>query len=130
MPYAHTAFSPAVRTIMKKMGINLDNRKFRPLTNSQNGEVSDSTLFYYHQENEMIWAEYSGGDVLRGFLIGKIIDHTLEFSYQHLNRALEIMTGKCRSRIELSESGKIQLFEDWEWTCKDFSKGKSTLIEI
>ncbi len=112
------------------MEINLNDKKFKSLSNSSNGEVSDSTIFHYHQKNKMIWAEYSGGDILKGNLIGKIVKHSLEFSYQHLNQTLEIMTGKCKSRIELSESGKIQMFENWEWTCKDFSKGKSTLIEI
>lgn len=111
------------------MKINLDNKKFKSLHNSENGEVSDLTIFHYHQENEMIWAEYSGGDILKGFLIGKAIDQSLDFSYQHLNQALEIMTGKCKTQIEVGEDGKIQLHEEWEWTCKDFSRGTSTLIE-
>ncbi len=112
------------------MKINLDNKKFKPLSNSENGEVSDSTIFHYHQKDKMIWAEYSGGDILKGFLIGKVIDQSLEFSYLHLNQNLEIMTGKCKSQPELNESGKVQLYEDWQWTCKDFSKGTSTLIEV
>lgn len=52
----------------------------------------------------MIWAEYSGGDILKVYLIGNIIKHSLEFSYQHLNKTLEIMTEKCNSRVELSAS--------------------------
>lgn len=112
------------------MEINLNNRKFKSLFNSDNGEVSDSTIFHYHQENKIIWAEYSGGDILKGFLIGKIANLSLEFTYQHLNQTLEIMTGKCKSQIEVKEDGKIQLFEDWEWTCRDFSKGTSKLIEV
>ncbi|MEB3345167.1 n-acetylglutamate synthase [Aquimarina gracilis] len=100
------------------------------MSNSVNGEVSDSTIFHYHQENEIIWAEYCGGDIHKGFLIGKMINQTLEFTYQHLNQSLEIMTGKCKTHIELNEEDKIELHEKWEWTCKDFSKGKSILIEV
>lgn len=112
------------------MEINLDNRKFKSLYNTENGQVSSLTIFHYHQENKMIWAEYAGGDIIKGFLIGKINDQSLEFTYQHLNQDLEIMTGKCKSHCELSENNKIQLFEDWEWTCKDFSRGKSKLKEV
>lgn len=126
-----TPFSGVVRhNNDKRMEINLNNKMFKSLSNSENGEVSDSTIFHYHQEKQIIWAEYIGGEIQKGFLIGKIDNLIIEFTYQHLNRDYEIMTGKCKSKIELSNINKIQLFEDWEWTCKDFSKGKSTLIEV
>ena len=112
------------------MAINLNNKTFKSLENSANGEVSDQTFFHYQQEGQMLWAHYAGGSIRKGFLIGKIIDDQLEFSYQHLNHALEIMTGKCTSRAVLNPSGKIQLYEAWEWTCRDFSKGTSVLLEI
>jgi len=112
------------------MKINLNNKKFKALSNSDNGEVSDSTVFHYKQENEIIWAEYAGGEIEKGFLIGKINNCSIEFTYQHLNKALEIMTGKCKTKIDFDENDKILLHEEWEWTCKDFSKGKSTLIEV
>lgn len=111
------------------MEIDLDNKKFKPLSNTKNGEVSDATVFHYHQRDTMIWAEYAGGEILKGFLIGKISNRSLEFTYQHLNHALEIMTGRCHTRVEINSENKMLLHEDWEWTCKDFSKGKSTLIE-
>ncbi len=44
----------------------------------------------------MIWAEYGGGEILKGFLIGKWIDDTqIEFTYQHLNQSLENRLGRC-----------------------------------
>ncbi len=112
------------------MNINLHNKKFKALNNSANGEVSDATVFHYYQENEMVWANYSGGDILKGFLIGKRKGETLEFTYQHLNKGLEIMTGKCHSEIEMGSDNKILLHEKWEWTCRDFSKGSSELKEV
>lgn len=112
------------------MNVKLHNKKFKALSNSSNGEVSDDTVFHYYQENEVLWAEYSGGGILKGFLIGKVAGNSLEFSYQHLNERLEIMTGKCKSQAGTGADGKIKLIEKWEWTCKDFSKGESVLIEI
>jgi len=40
------------------------------------------------------------------------------------------MTGKCKSRPEILENGKIRLHERWQWTCGDMSKGTSVLEEI
>jgi len=41
----------------------------------------------------------------------------------------EFKTGKCKSTIEVVNN-KIRLKEEWEWTCDDYSKGKSELEEI
>lgn len=112
------------------MKLDLNHRKFKSLLNSDNGEVSDGTIFHYRQEGKLIWGEYQGGKVQKGFLVGQVIGDHLEFTYQHLNADFELMTGRCKSFPELSEGGKIKLNEDWEWTCKDFSAGKSILIEI
>lgn len=77
------------------------------------------------------FADYHGGEILKGQLIGKIIDSEyLEFVYQHLNSDKEIMTGKCKSYPELNEQGKLILNEYWRWTCQDNSTGTSTIIEI
>lgn len=98
--------------------------------NSENGEVSDNTIFSYFQEENIIWADYHGGEIIKGHLIGTITeDNSLEFVYHHINTSNEVMTGKCISYPEITNAGKIRLKEFWEWTCKDFSKGKSILIE-
>ena len=36
---------------------NYDGRKFIPRMNSENGEVSDQTVFSYHQNGSLLWAE-------------------------------------------------------------------------
>ncbi len=112
------------------MDIRLHNKQFKALQNSDNGEVSNQTIFNYFQEGDVVWAKYAGGDIVKGFLIGTLNSRQLRSSYQHLNSAKEIMTGNCISNIELHSDGRIILNENWEWTCKDFSKGSSTLIEI
>ena len=110
--------------------VNLDNRKFSPAYNSINGEVSQETVFHYHQNNNIIWGEYSGGKVIVGNLVGKVYDNYIEFVYQHINTGNEIMTGKCKSYPEMIENRKIKLKEFWEWTSGDNSSGESIVIEI
>lgn len=46
--------------------INYDGRKFIPKMNSENGEVGEQTNFTYHQNGNLLWAEYSGGDYSKG----------------------------------------------------------------
>ena len=111
--------------------IDYDGRKFAPQMNSENGEVSEQTLFLYHQNGCLLWAEYSGGDILKGSLIGSVSDNgELDFVYHHMNRDMMIKTGKCHSVPTVMENGKIKLLEQWEWTSGDFSKGESLLVEV
>ena len=111
--------------------INYDKRIFKSVENSETGEVSGETRFFYHQKGNVVWAEYEGGEIIFGNLIAKVFeDDSLEMRYQHLNVRGEFMTGKCVSKPEIMENGKIRLHEKWQWTSKDFSRGESIVEEI
>lgn len=111
--------------------INYDGRKFIPKMNSENGEVSEQTIFTYHQKGNLLWAEYDGGDILKGTLVGKVSKNgELDFVYHHMNLDMQIKTGKCHSVPNILDNGKIELSEKWEWTSGDFSKGESRLLEV
>lgn len=111
--------------------ISYDNRKFSSVQNSETGEVSEVTVFYYRQIGSLVWAEYSGGEIVFGNLIAKVIENDcLEMRYQHLNKSGELMTGKCFSTPEILEDGRIRLYEKWQWTSGDFSTGESIVEEI
>lgn len=111
--------------------INYDGRIFKSVQNSASGEVSHETTFYYHQNNDLVWAEYSGGAISFGNLIAKVLeDNSLEMRYQHLNDKGELMTGKCFSTPEVLSDGRIRLYEKWQWTSGNFSSGESVIEEI
>lgn len=110
--------------------INVHNKIFRSSSNSTSGEVSSETTFHYKQEGRVIYADYSGGDIIKGFLVGTIEQDCLIFVYQHVNAKHEIKTGKCTSYPEQLPNGKLRLLEKWEWTCGDFSKGESVIEEV
>ncbi|MEY8432801.1 hypothetical protein AALC75_20210, partial [Lachnospiraceae bacterium 48-42] len=104
---------------------------FHSKMNSENGEVNEQTVFSYHQNGSLLWAEYSGGDILKGSLIGSVSDNgELDFVYHHMNREMQIKTGKCHSVPTIKENGRIELLEQWEWTSGDFSEGESLLVEV
>lgn len=111
--------------------INYDKRIFKSVSNSETGEVSSETTFYYHQKNDLVWATYEGGKIVFGQLIAKVsADNSLEMHYQHLNKYGELMTGKCVSKPEIMENGKIRLHEKWQWTSGDLSSGESRIEEV
>ncbi len=111
--------------------INYNNRRFRSASNSANGEVSAATVFEYHQDGALVWAEYRGGSIVFGTLIATVdAQDCLDMRYQHVNAAGELMTGRCHSTPELLPDGRLRLHERWQWTCGDGSTGESVLEEI
>lgn len=112
-----------------------DNKTLTSLSNTPNGEVTADTTFHYHQDGNIVWAEYSGGSVVKGFLIATVregaeVEGTLDMRYQHVNKEGELMTGKCVSVPERLEDGRLRMRETWEWTSGDRSKGESVVEEV
>jgi hypothetical protein len=108
-----------------------DNKTFRSVANTDNGEVSGETVFHYHQQGQLVWADYGGGAIVKGFLIATVQeDQSLDMRYQHVNTQGELMTGRCRSTPETLPDGRIRLHERWQWTSGDESSGESIVDEI
>ncbi|MFC2124929.1 n-acetylglutamate synthase [Bacteroidota bacterium] len=117
--------------VQDNIPINIDNRKFSAVSNSEGGEVNEQTIFHYRQRGDLIWATYSGGNIKFGTITGKFRENGfIEFAYQHLNNQNEIMTGKVVSKPEILEDGRIRFQESWQWTCKDYATGESIVEEI
>lgn len=111
--------------------INYNNRKFRVLQSSSNGEVSSDMIFHYKQDGEILTCEYSDNNILKGILLGLVAeDGTINMSYHQIHRDKSFSSGVCVSRSEILANGKIKLYESWNWTTGDCSKGESILIEI
>ncbi len=110
--------------------INYDGKYFRPVSNTENGETSGDTLFKYRQEGNILTAEYAGGKIKYGHLIGLVDENgNIDMRYHQINDHGVIMTGLCKSTPEFMTNGKIRLHETWEWTCGDKSKGQSIIEE-
>lgn len=111
--------------------MNYHNRRFRPVSNTENGETSAETEFRYQQEGNLLWSEYSGGKIRKGFLIATVSEEgNLDMRYQQINTDGILMTGICQSKPEILEDGRIRLHESWRWTSGDGSSGQSILEEV
>lgn len=110
---------------------NYDNRRFAGVSNSETGEVSSETIFQYHQENDIVWATYSGGSIRFGTLIATVnANGCLDMRYQHVNQQGELCTGKCVSTPEILPDGRYRLHESWQWTSGNCSAGSSVVEEL
>ena len=111
--------------------MNYHNKAFKALSNTDNGETSSDTIFYYKQEGTILSAVYAGGEIKQGHLLGLVSDNgEIDMHYHHLNNKNEFKTGICHSKPELMPNGKIRLHEIWQWTSGDKSKGSFILEEI
>jgi hypothetical protein len=110
--------------------IDYNKKIFRPISNSENGETSNETVFIYKQIGNILTSEYSGGKIRKGHLIGLVdANGNIDMRYHQVNNKDVIMTGMCKSRPEILENGKIRLHESWQWTSGDKSKGQSIIEE-
>lgn len=111
--------------------VNYHGKSFKSVDTSDNGEVNNETVFTYYQNGNIVWADYSGGGIVKGHLIATAdADGNLDMRYHHINENNELMTGICKSKPEILKSGRIRLHEEWEWTCRDHSKGRSIIEEV
>jgi hypothetical protein len=108
---------------------SLDGRRFRPPDNVTGGDVGVDTLFVFHQDDDMVWAEYAGGRVRKGFLVGSTDGVHAEFRYTQLLTDGTTANGWSRDRIEPLADGTVRLHEWWRWESK-VGSGTSVLVEV
>lgn len=111
--------------------MDYNNKKFKPVNNTENGETTEETIFEYKQINNILTAEYKGGQIIKGHLIGLVDENgNIEMRYHQINKRGELMTGICYSKPEFNKNGKLRLYESWKWTSGDMSSGNSILEEL
>ena len=107
--------------------IDYDGRLFSPSP----APAGEAPVARYHQEQDLIWAEFSGGEVRRGSIAGTCADDgVLQFAYCMVLTSGEAVTGVCRSVPEVLADGRIRLTEHWERFGSGASSGISTLEEL
>jgi hypothetical protein len=110
---------------------NYNDKKFKSVKNTGNGETSEKTIFHYKQKGNIVTSKYSGGKIIEGHLIGLVSSNgEIEMRYHQINNKGTLMTGRCKSIPELLSNGKIRLHEEWEWTSGDKTKGNSIIEEL
>jgi len=109
--------------------IDFNNKAFKLLRNSSNGQVDNDTIFRYKQEGTLVTADYYGGSIIYGKIIARLESDTLLMLYNCLTDDSILKAGKATGLVSINSDGKIKLELDWQWF-ESHETGKSTYIEI
>lgn len=108
---------------------SLDGRTFAGVHNTAAGEVGPATRFEYRERDDVVWAAYAGGEIVRGYLVGTRDGDRIDFRYVHLAESGETAGGRCTSRIVTLPDGRMRLHEQWWWESRSGS-GESVVEEV
>jgi hypothetical protein len=93
---------------------NLDGKVFRIVSNDGPGaEVNEQTVFHFRQEGDVAHADYFGGGVRAGKLLG--IEATMVHRYIQVNQQGAFQAGRSEVAIERTPEGKLRLIDSWTW---------------
>lgn len=110
--------------------IDFNNKTFSLIANSENGKVTDETIFEYKQKGNLVTADYYGGSILYGKIIAILKDDQLNMLYQCITTKNELKAGKAIAQISFAENDKLKLQLNWEWLDNKEEKGVSEYLEI
>jgi hypothetical protein len=93
---------------------NLHNRWFRVVETTEESVVSHDTVFAFRQEATTVEASYSGGRVIRGYLIGLRTDDRIQIGYVQIHDG-RVYTGTSELVVEDAANGALRLRENYIW---------------
>ncbi|MCY0943209.1 hypothetical protein [Streptomyces antarcticus] len=111
------------------MASSLDGLVFAPVADQAPGQVGRRTRFEYHERDGRVRAEYSGGDVVTGYLVGTRTADTLDFRYVQLRADGTTASGHCVSLVTELPDGRLRLKETWTWESQEGS-GTSAVEQL
>jgi len=95
--------------------ISLDSRIMYVSSTAQLGVVGSGTKLRFIQRGSRFIAKYSGGNIQRGCLVGKIINETLEWHYLQYEQSGELHSGRSTCEIIEGIDGKVRVIEHFQW---------------
>lgn len=95
------------------------------------GVVNHETIFQFRHENNVVKAEYSGGKIQQGFLVGQFTDKNhLRFSYCQMQIDGKLDNGVSECEVSKDADGKIILIEHFEWASRPGEFGTNVFKEL
>ena len=111
------------------MARSLDGLVLAPVADQAPGQVGTRTRFTYHEQDGEIWAEYEGGDVVRGRLVGTRAGDRIDIRYVQLKTDGTTSSGHCVSLVTELPDGRVRLEETWEWESQE-GHGTSSVEQV
>jgi len=109
--------------------VGYDGRRFRSIETRPGETAAEKPVGHYHQDGDLVWAEFSGAAVRAGRLVGSCgPDGVIHAAYCMLTTGGDTVAGACVSTPTLLPDGRVRLSE--EWRRLDGSSGVSHIEEI
>ncbi|ARP69809.1 hypothetical protein LK07_08515 [Streptomyces pluripotens] len=93
---------------------SLDGLVLAPVSDQAAGQVGTRTRCAYREKDDVVSAEYAGGDVVRGHLVGTRAADRLDFRYVQLRTDGTTASGHRVSVVVELPDGRIRLEETWK----------------
>lgn len=116
--------------MLKKLPINLNNVKMVATHTAATGVVNHETIFHFSQNGQVVTAEYEGGKIVRGYLIGVNQNNQLNFTYCQLQTDMRLDHGSSKCELSVSVNGRITLIENFEWGSRNGERGANIFEEV
>lgn len=89
------------------------------VSTAEGSEVNNETLFKFTQDGEFVSAEYAGGKVRIGFLVGTVSAAGLRFRYVQVDESGRLDSGHSNCEIGRKDDGRIRLIEHFKWDSRE-----------
>ena len=109
---------------------SLDGRTFAAEAEVSGGDVGPATVFRYSERPDgTIHADYAGGTIRIGRLVGVREGDALRFRYVQLREDGTTASGRCTSVVVALPDGRLAMDEAWAWESEP-GTGTSRVVEI
>ena len=96
------------------MQFRLDGLRMHAVQTAKTGVINKDTIFEFTQVGDRVWADYSGGKVERGYLVGVVSGNKLNFRYCQMSIDGDLEGGESNCDLEVKD-GLVRIIEHFNW---------------
>jgi hypothetical protein len=108
--------------------LDLDLQVFEVIETSPTSAISAETVFEFRERDGVIKAEYTGGAVVHGVLIGNRTGDRVPSAYAQLHDDGALRSGTNEMRVQRTDTGHLRLVEEFRWS--DGATGQNVLQSL
>lgn len=94
---------------------NFEGKTFQVTSSDPHGEANVETTFRFRQYRDVVEADYHGGPVRTGKLIGTLCGNRLSYKYVQANVEGRVRSGQAVTEVGRTLTGKLRLEEHFTW---------------
>jgi hypothetical protein len=108
--------------------LDLDLHIFEVIETSPTSAISAETVFEFREQDGVVEAAYTGGDVVRGLLTGRREGDRVQGVYAQLHADGQLGSGVNEMRLQQTDTGRLRLIEEFTWS--DGASGRNAMQSL